>query len=117
MELRVRDLGAARRFYVDQLGLAILQDTPAIGLLALRAGTIRLSIFGTDAAPLGPGPIHLVLASLDLERTVQALAERGVGLLGPLIEAPGFCRYVQTRDPAGNLVEIAQYLRDPMAPV
>jgi predicted enzyme related to lactoylglutathione lyase len=114
VELHVSDLNAARRFYVDQLGLEILQETPAINLLAVRAGTLRLSIFGMEAAPSGPGPVHVVLTSLDLDRTVKQMQERGVIFAGAVIEAPGFCRYVQTRDPAGNLVGIAQYLRDPL---
>jgi catechol 2,3-dioxygenase-like lactoylglutathione lyase family enzyme len=116
VELRVRDLPAARRFYVEQLGLAVLQETPALGLLALRAGGMRLSIFGDAATPVGAASVHLVLATPDLERTVHELAARGIDVDG-MIEAPGFCRYVQTHDPEGHLVEIAQYLRDPLAPV
>ena len=116
LELHVPDVSAARTFYVDQLGLSILQDTPAIHLLAVRAGNMRLSIFGDAEAP-GPGPSHLVLATLDLDRTITELVERGVTMSGPTHEAPGFCRYVQMRDPAGNLVEVTQYLRDPLVPI
>ena len=49
-ELHVYDLEAARRFYVDQLGLPVLQETPAMNLLAVLVGRSRMSIFGL--APL-----------------------------------------------------------------
>jgi catechol 2,3-dioxygenase-like lactoylglutathione lyase family enzyme len=116
VELHVPDLAAARRFYVEQLGLQVLQETPAIRLLALRAGAMRISIFGTESVSTGPGAVHLVFGSPDLARTLVDLEAMGIPCAGPPVEAPGFCRYVQIRDPAGNLVEIAEYLRDPLSP-
>lgn len=115
VELHVTNLDAARHFYVDQLGLAVLQETPAIRLLALRVGNLRVSIFGDATNPGGAGRVHLVLGTEDIEGTVDKLMRRGVTFAGPVADAPGFCRFVQTHDPDGNLVEIAQYLRDPLA--
>jgi catechol 2,3-dioxygenase-like lactoylglutathione lyase family enzyme len=114
VELHVAELGAARKFYVDKLGLAVLQETPPISLLAVRIGSIRLSIFGDRKDAHQVGPVHLVLGTPDLARQIVILEARGVRFDGPVVEAPGFCRFVQTRDPDGNLVEIAQYLRDPL---
>lgn len=115
VELHVTNLEAARAFYVDQLGLAILQETPAIRLLALRVGDIRMSIFGDAEEMDGSGKVHLVLGTHDIATAVRQLTGRGIMFAGPATEAPGFCRFVQTHDPDGNLVEIAQYLRDPLA--
>jgi catechol 2,3-dioxygenase-like lactoylglutathione lyase family enzyme len=115
VELHVVDLATARKFYVDQLGLAVLQETPPISLLAVRAGNIRLSIFGDRKRAHQGSRLHIVLGTSDLERQIAILDARGVEFDGPVVEAPGFCRFVQTRDPDGNLVEIAQYLRDPLA--
>ncbi len=117
VELHVEDLPAARRFYVEQLGLEIVQDTPALRLLAVRAGPLRLSIFGIDTPAPTPGAVHLVFGSPDLARTMGELEAVGIPLAGLVVDAPGFCRYVEIRDPANNRVEIAEYLRDPLAPV
>ena len=114
VEVHVTDLTAARRFYVDQLGLQVLQEVPPIALLAVKAGGIRLSIFGDRANSSPPGPVHIVLGTTELEKQIAALQARGVVFESPVIEAPGFCRFVQARDPDGNLIEIAQYLRDPL---
>ncbi|MDX2209025.1 MAG: VOC family protein [Sphingopyxis sp.] len=114
LELHVGDLVAARDFYVGALGLPVLQDTPAIGLLAVRAGNVRVSIFGGAAGPAGVQRAHLVLATDDLAGTLAQLAARGVHADGPVAEAPGFGRYVALHDPDGHRVEIAQYLRDPL---
>lgn len=115
VELHVTNLAAARAFYVDQLRLPVLQETAAINLLAVRAGSIRLSISG-DAGHAVSGNVHIVLSTADLATTIEHLEARGVPIAGPIVEAPGFCRFIQTYDPDGNLVEIAQYLRDPLAP-
>jgi catechol 2,3-dioxygenase-like lactoylglutathione lyase family enzyme len=117
IEVHVTDLAAARHFYVEQLGMAVLQQAPAIALLAVKAGGIRVSIFGDRAAADQAGPTHLVLGTIDLDREIGRLQARGVVFEEPVIEAPGFCRFIQTRDPDGNLVEIAQYLRDPLVAV
>jgi catechol 2,3-dioxygenase-like lactoylglutathione lyase family enzyme len=117
-ELHVHSLDEARAFYVDQLKLPLLQETPAIHLLAVKAGEIRISIFAdrtveevTAAAAAGG---HLILRTPNLEETIRTLHEYGVSL-SEVSEAPGFVRFVSTRDPSGNLIEIAQYLRDPLA--
>ncbi len=115
IELHVADLGAARQFYVGQLGLTVLQETPPISLLAVRTGSIRLSIFGDRQGTRQAAPVHIVFGTSDLDRQIATLKARGIQCDGPVVEAPGFCRFVQIRDPDGNLIEIAQYLRDPLA--
>ena len=62
-----------------------------------------------------PAPTDYVLGTDDIEAAVDRLIGRGILFTGQVTEAPGFCRFVQTHDPDGNLVEIAQYLRDPLA--
>lgn len=95
-----------------------MQETPAIRPLAVRAGNIRLSIFGDAdrSAGAGAGAGHLVLGTGDLQQTIRQLESRGVRFAGPPTDAPGFCHVVCTHHPDGNLLEIAQYLRDPPAP-
>jgi|SRR5271156_2904481 len=115
--LRVRDLASARKFYVDQLGLRVLQETPAIGLLAVRAGGVRISIFGNRADNSGEGPSQIILATDDLEATIAELERRGVSPISPPAEAPGFMKFVYVADPDGNKIGIVEYLRDPLGPI
>ena len=116
-ELHVRDLASARRFYVDQLGLPILQETAAINLLAVRAGTARLSIFGDRTDEVETGWTQFTLGTEDINATVSELRARGVVVHGQPIEAPGFMRFVIVSDPEGNTVGIAQHQRHPLAPI
>lgn len=116
-ELHVRDLASARHFYVDQLGLPVLQETAAINLLAVRAGTARLSIFGDRTDRGETGWTQFTLGTHDIDATITELRARGIAVHGQPIEAPGFMRFVIVRDPEGNTVGIAQYLRDPLVTI
>jgi catechol 2,3-dioxygenase-like lactoylglutathione lyase family enzyme len=116
-EIRVHSLEAAKAFYVEVLGLEILQEAPAIRLLAVRAGAVRISIFAdaaaadTEVASAAGG--HVIFRTPSLARTIDRLRRAGIDV-PEVSEAPGFMRYVALRDPSGNLVEIAEYLRDPL---
>jgi predicted enzyme related to lactoylglutathione lyase len=114
-ELHVDSLTSARHFYVDLLGLEILQELPPIRLLALRAGPVRISIFETDTKATGESRAHIIFRTNDLDATLRTLRARGLAFDGSLEEAPGFMKYVSLHDPSGNYLEIAQYLRDPLA--
>ncbi len=116
-ELHVRDLTVARHFYVDQLGLPVLQETAALNLLAVRAGTSRLSIFANRTDMEGKGVSQLTLGTEDIDATIKELRSRGVDVAGEPIEAKGFMRFVIIFDPEGNSVGIAQHMRDPLAPI
>lgn len=45
---------------------------------------------------------------------MEALKAKAVVFAGEIFEAPGFIRDIATTDPDGNVIEIAQYLRDPL---
>lgn len=54
VEIHVSSLAEAREFYVRKLGLELIDDIPALNLIAVRAGGVRISIFGgykRDPAP------------------------------------------------------------------
>ena len=116
-ELHVRDLEAARRFYVDQLGFPVLQETAAMKLLAVRVGGSRMTVFGDRTDQAGPGPSQIILAVADLDAAIIDLEARGVELDGAPIAAGTFLRFVTARDPDGDIVALSQYLRDPIAPI
>lgn len=119
VEVHVTSVARAREFYVDKLGLAVLDDMPELDLLAVRAGQLRISIFGGYVSR-GDGDerwcsSHLIFRTADLNRTIAALTERGVVFTGEVVEAGGFIRDIATTDPDGNVVEFAEYLRDPLS--
>ena len=47
--IAVSDLDASRRFYTEILGLALVLDTPAAGMVFLRAGTDHVILAKSDA--------------------------------------------------------------------
>ena len=115
-ELHVRDLAAAKRFYVEQLGLPVLQETAAMNLLAVRVGASRMSIFGNRTDQSGPGPSQIILAVDAIEDAVIELEAKGVVVSGPPVTAGTFLKFVTTLDPDGNTVAISQYLRNAIEP-
>ena len=116
-ELHVRDLAAARRFYVGQLGLPVLQETPAMNLLAVRAGSSRISIFGDRTDDGGAGRSQIILAVASIERAVAEMEAEGIQVSGAPVTAGTFLRFVTALDPDGNIVAVSEYLRDAITPI
>lgn len=121
VEVHVHSLDAAHEFYVGKLGFEVLQHAPAINLLAVQAGNIRISIFAdvaqADVVASTRAGSHIIYRTPDLDATINALRKAGVDLPEKISEAPGFMKYISIHDPSGNLLEIAQYLRDPLGKV
>jgi catechol 2,3-dioxygenase-like lactoylglutathione lyase family enzyme len=114
--LTVRDLDATARFYVEGLGMRL--ETFEGGRHALHFGAqkINLHVAGREFEPKAAHPVP---GSADLcFLTGRPLAEIGARLeaLGhPIIEGPvartgaaGPITSIYTRDPDGNLIEIAR---------
>lgn len=118
IEIHVSSMEMARAFYIDQLGLELLEETPAINLMSLKAGAVRISIFGGYEAIANPieqkAGTHIIFRTDNIELTYAELKSRGVEFKGEIFEAPGFLMGATTFDPDGNMIEIAQYLRDPL---
>jgi catechol 2,3-dioxygenase-like lactoylglutathione lyase family enzyme len=71
----VRDLAAARAFYVGVLGLALLSDDPFAVTLDAGGTTLRL----TEVADLRPQPFTIAGWEVpDIHVTVSSLLEAGV---------------------------------------
>jgi catechol 2,3-dioxygenase-like lactoylglutathione lyase family enzyme len=118
--IHVHSIEEARAFYVDVLGFELLQHMPALRLMAVRVGDVRLSMIAdvangeAESAARAGGSV--IFRTDSLEGTTEALRARGV-TVPTIAEAPGFMRFLTLRDPSGNLVQIAEYLRDPLQPV
>lgn len=118
--LRVTDLDAMLRFYVDVLGCRVERRQDAIGLVQLRAGRSLIDLVPVDG-PLGraggapPGPQGRNLDHFCLrvepfdEAAIRAqLAAHGVEA-GPLAQrygAEGEGPSMYLGDPEGNVVEL-----------
>lgn len=118
IELRVTSIEKVRGFYIDVLEFEVLDDMPELDLLALKAGDVRLSIFGGYEKASGDVRrscgAHLILRTDDLEGTIATLKEKGVQFPYEIVEAGDFMRDIEIADPEGNIIEIAEYLRDPL---
>ncbi len=131
--LVVHDLAAARDFYVDALGLEVVDQahftpSPATDLLTelqgaechmmmLRAPNLFLEVFefSSPPAPAGdepplhrPGFTHLALEVEDVRAAHTALAEAGVRWHAEPVEMAEGYLMCYGRDPFGNVLEIQQ---------
>jgi glyoxylase I family protein len=118
VEIHVSSLENAKDFYINKLGLEVLEENTSLNLIALKAGGVRVSIFGGYEPDKNPFErkvsTHIIFRTDDLEKTIEELTKRGVVFKGEIFEAPGFIRDIITADPDGNIIEIAQYLRNPL---
>ena len=116
--IHVHSLEEARAFYVDKLGFEILRYAPEIKVLAVRAGNIRLSMIAdiskVESAACASVGGSIIFRTDDLDETIATLTGLGIDVPAPTI-ASDLMRYVVVHDPSGNPVQIAQYMRDPLA--
>jgi glyoxylase I family protein len=118
--LRVRDLEAMRRFYMDVLGCTAEREQPGIGLYQLRAGDSLIDLVTIDgklgrAGGAAPGREGRNLDHFCLridpydETSLRAwLAARGVdvGDTGQRYGAEGEGPSLYLSDPEGNTIEL-----------
>ena len=106
VSINVDDVPAARRFYVEVLGLTERADRPDFDFDGawLDAGGQQVHLIeGSAPADLGQ---HFALAVADLDGVVAELRSRGVAVSDPV--AVGRARQCFLDDPAGNRVELQE---------
>jgi catechol 2,3-dioxygenase-like lactoylglutathione lyase family enzyme len=114
--LTVRDLGATVRFYVDGLGMRLEEFGEGRQALHFGAQKINLHLAGREFEPKAtlptPGSADLCLLT---DRPLAEIGARLASLGCPIIEGPvertgatGPIVSIYTRDPDGNLIEIAR---------
>ena len=106
--LEVGDLDAAREFYVDVMGMTVL-DRPDFGFpgmwLGLPDGRAVHLIEGHK--PPHPGH-HFALEVDDMAGAVRRCATRGIQVPDPFETAPGAGLQAFINDPSGNVIELNQ---------
>jgi catechol 2,3-dioxygenase-like lactoylglutathione lyase family enzyme len=114
--LYASDLGAAKRFYHDVLGLEIVSSMEGRGI-SFRCGATVLLLFDPARTRIpgagvpthgatGEGHIAFVVVDSELDSWRARLTERGVAVEAE-VDWPQGGRSLYFRDPAGNLVELA----------
>jgi glyoxylase I family protein len=118
--IRVKDIAAMERFYVEVLGLTVERRSDQIGMVQLRAGPQLLDLVdagGMLGRPGGAPPgaegrnlDHLCLnvEAFDLPTVIAHLEAHGatVGESGRRYGAKGFGVSVYLTDPEGNGLEL-----------
>ena len=113
--LYTRDLQAARRFYVDLLGLEVESERPGV-FLFLRLERAMLLLFDPRATAAqrvppphgaaGPGHVCFAVPESALDAWRARLEAAGVAIEHEQVWPRGG-RSLYLRDPAGNSVELA----------
>lgn len=110
VSINVDDLDAAMAFYVDTLGLGVLDTRPDLGFPGawLDAGEQEIHLLQVDGfeAPKGQ---HFAFEVDDLAGAISTLGERGVETTSPAT-MDGICVQAFLKDPTGNLIELNQRL-------
>jgi predicted enzyme related to lactoylglutathione lyase len=96
-----QDLGRAKEFYSQVLGLEI--ETEGESDMELRAGQVTLDIFDPSSIgqPFAPSPAGLALRVADVDAARAELEAKGVVFEGDTIET-SVCRQAWFKDPDGN---------------
>jgi glyoxylase I family protein len=105
VSLMVRDLAAARRFYVEALGLEEIPRPPFPFPGAwLRSGAQEIHLIEEPGFE-PPAGQHFAFRASGLDALRERLTARGVEVRGP-IDVPGAGRQAFLKDPTGNLIEL-----------
>jgi catechol 2,3-dioxygenase-like lactoylglutathione lyase family enzyme len=105
VSLLTRDLGRARRFYTEVLGLEV--ETEGASDMELRCGQVTLDIFdpASIGQPFAPSPAGIALRVPDVDAARAELEGHGVQFDGETI-VTGVCRQAWFKDPDGNSLMI-----------
>ena len=110
--LVVTDIDRARQFYGEQLGLPLLEETPAACRFGAGKGS-QLTVRRGQPAPSGATVAHFEVD--DLEAVVRTLVSRGVVFeeyetprTVDFIAQVGPARGAWFKDPAGNLLGLRE---------
>jgi catechol 2,3-dioxygenase-like lactoylglutathione lyase family enzyme len=114
--IRVTDVAAAKDFYVNKLGLKLIEE--AGNFFAAKAGGVRLSVFGgcekTEPSEEAKTGVSLIFRTDNLDAFAKELASKGVNHFGDIVDIPNFHKFMEYEDPDGNVFFLAQYYVEPI---
>ena len=111
--LAVSDLGRARTFYGDLLGLELVEEEME-GVLVYRTGATRLAVYQSEYAGTNRANAVVWGVSEDLDAIVAALEAKGaafehypdIGRLQGAVHLAGGAKLVWLKDPDGNILHV-----------
>jgi catechol 2,3-dioxygenase-like lactoylglutathione lyase family enzyme len=123
--LFVEDLEAARRFYREVFGLAVVYEDDASAVF--RFGSVLVNLLRVSEAPelIAPATVadpdvgarfQLTIDVDDVDATCTELVARGAVLLNGPIDRPWGVRTAAFRDPGGHIWEVAHTTGSPTTP-
>lgn len=98
----VRDLSRAVRFYGETLGFEVLFEDADFGYASFQTGPVRLAVATTDDEALVGRHTGIGFAVDDVIAAHQALAEKGVEFSSPPQKQPWGGFMAMLLDPDGN---------------
>ncbi|GAA2332326.1 VOC family protein [Streptomyces kunmingensis] len=119
--LFAEDLAATKAFYTDVFGLEVIYenqdsavvrfDNLMINVLAVAKAPELVTPSSVGGPDTGPRALHTIEVA-DADAVCTELEQHGVPLLNGPIDRPWGRRTAAFADPAGNVWEIAQILRE-----
>ena len=115
--LAVSDLGRARAFYGDTLGMKLDEEGTEEGVLVSRTGATKLVVYRSDFAGTNRANAVVWGVGSDLDSIVAALEAKGaafehysdIGRLEGNVHIAGPARLVWVKDPDGNILHINSF--------
>jgi catechol 2,3-dioxygenase-like lactoylglutathione lyase family enzyme len=102
------DIPQILHFYRDVLGLDLLPHHEGQPAFTVGDGVHLTVRKGTPLPPQDATPFQVIAFQVpDLDEAIHHLRAHGVKMEGEIVANPSI-RYVMFRDPAGNLLEIAE---------
>jgi predicted enzyme related to lactoylglutathione lyase len=101
ISIPTQDLGRARRFYEQVLGLALERETPTG--VEYTAGQVTLGVWEPEkiGLPFSPNPNEIALRVPDVEAARAQLELEGIEFERDILDT-GVCRMAFFHDPDGN---------------
>jgi len=108
--LFVEDLGRAKQFYLEKLGLQQMFESASFCEVSHAKGGMVIGL-SQSPRPIGQDGAVICFRVADLPKEVERLAKLDVVLEGAVIEKPGIVRIANFRDPFANRLQLVQHLR------
>jgi predicted enzyme related to lactoylglutathione lyase len=105
--LHVRRMADVSDFYVETLGMRVLDENPAFVMLGSPSGGGAVLGIGLGEAAAGTAATELWWQVEDTDALHAKLVERGVTIVQPPRDEP-FGRALEFADPAGNVLRVYQ---------
>lgn len=111
--ITVSDLAAAKKFFVDGLGMKLTQDSPEHGWLELAGqeeGGTALGIAQINKDQPAEKNAITTFTVADVVASKAELENKGVTFIGDIIEVPGHVKMIMFTDADGNRFQLVQLL-------